>query len=250
MSEFPVVSIIMPAYNAEKYIGQAIESVINQTYKNWELIIVDDCSTDSTLEKAYAFEKKDSRICIIKNPLNQGVATSRNKGIEVAQGKYIALLDSDDVWTIDKLERQLELIVDAQIVYCSYDFIDKNNRMIKKPFIVPKETNFNKMLVSNVISCSTILIDSELIKKNKFNKNYYHEDYVLWMQLLSIPVKAIGDEKVLMHYRQLETSRSHGKTNAAKHRWKIYREALGLDYITCICSFVGYVILGIKKYFG
>lgn len=247
-----LVSVIMPAYNAEKYIRQAIDSVRAQTYSDWELIVVDDCSNDESAKIAKSYEMIDSRIHVYRLEQNSGVAVARNYGIEKANGRYIALLDSDDVWVNNKLECQLQVLQNTQsnIVYCSYDFIDQNGVEIKKPFIVPETTNYNKMLVSSVISCSTALIESELLKKHMFKPEFYHEDYVLWMELLSVPgVKASGHTKVLAHYRQIVGSRSNSKGNAAIERWKIYRDVLGLNIIKSIIVFVMYAINGVLKYY-
>lgn len=103
----PLVSVIMPAYNAEKYIEEAVSSVLSQTYKNWELLILDDCSSDCTAEIAEYFASLDTRIRLLRNPQNMGVAKTRNRGFDIAKGEWIALLDSDDVWHSDKLEKQL-----------------------------------------------------------------------------------------------------------------------------------------------
>jgi len=247
-----LVSVIMPAYNAEKYISQAIDSVRAQTYSDWELIVVDDCSNDESAKIAKSYEMIDSRIHVYELEQNSGVAIARNYGIEKANGQYIALLDSDDVWVCNKLECQLQIVQNTKsnIIYCSYDFIDQNGIEIKKPFIVPETTDYNKMLVSSVISCSTALIESGLLKKHIFKSDFYHEDYVLWMELLSIPgVKASGDPKVLAHYRQIVGSRSSGKYNAAKERWKIYRDVLNLSFSESIIAFLKYAVKGALKYY-
>ncbi len=178
------------------------------------------------------------------------MANARNVGIKEAKGEFIALLDNDDLWTEDKLERQLALARNgADIVYCSYDFIDEQNNLIKKPFIVPQQTNFNKMLVSSVISCSTSFIKTELMQGHPFNADFYHEDYVLWMELLRVCPTAYGDPKVLMHYRQVSGSRSNKKSNAAKERWKIYRKALKLNAVTSAWAFMRYAVKGVVKYY-
>lgn len=124
----PLVSVIMPAYNAEKYIAEAISSVLSQSYTNWQLLILDDCSTDHTAEIAEYFEKADTRIRVLRNPRNMGVAKTRNRGIDMAKGEWVALLDSDDRWHDDKLEKQLVVAdsSDADIIYCSYALTDES----------------------------------------------------------------------------------------------------------------------------
>lgn len=246
----PLITVVMPNYNGHRFVEQAIDSVIAQTYSNFELIVVDDCSTDNSLQLIQKKASLDNRIKILALKKNAGVANARNVGIAAAKGKYIAFLDNDDLWVEDKLERQLMLAEKgADIVYCSYDFIDENNKVIKKPFIVPRRTNYNKMLASNVIGCSTSFIKSELMKTHPFKNKFYHEDYILWMELLRTNVLAYGEKKVLMHYRQVRGSRSNEKKNAAKERWIIYRKGLKLSILKSAWAFLRYAINGVKKYY-
>ena len=246
----PLITVVMPNYNGHRFVEQAIDSVLSQTYQDFELLIVDDCSEDDSLQLIKQKAQSDSRIRVIALEKNVGVANARNVGIREAKGKYIALLDNDDLWTADKLERQLAIAEKgADIVYCSYDFIDEQNNEVKKPFIVPKQTNFNKMLASSVISCSTSFIKTELMQAHPFNPEFYHEDYVLWMELLRVCPTAYGDEKVLMHYRQVAGSRSNKKGNAAKERWNTYRKALKLNAVTSAWAFVRYAVKGVVKYY-
>lgn len=246
----PYITVVMPNYNGHRFVEQAIDSVLAQTYHNFELVVVDDCSKDDSLQLINQKAQNDSRIRIIALEKNSGVANARNVGIKAAKGEYIALLDNDDLWTEDKLERQVVIAErGADIVYCSYNFIDEQNNEIKKPFIVPKQTNFNKMLASSVISCSTSLIKTELMQAHPFNPEFYHEDYVLWMELLRVCPTAYGDEKVLMNYRQVTGSRSNKKGNAAKERWNTYRKALNLNLATSAWAFVRYAVNGVMKYY-
>lgn len=246
----PLITVVMPNYNGHRFVEQAIDSVLSQTYQDFELLIVDDCSEDDSLQLIKQKAQSDSRIRVIALEKNVGVANARNVGIREAKGKYIALLDNDDLWTADKLECQLAIAEKgADIVYCSYDFIDEQNNEVKKPFIVPKQTNFNKMLASSVISCSTSFIKTELMQAHPFNPEFYHEDYVLWMELLRVCPTAYGDEKVLMHYRQVTGSRSNKKGNAAKERWNTYRKALSLNIATSMWAFVRYAVNGVMKYY-
>lgn len=245
-----LITVVMPNYNGHRFVEQAIDSVLAQTYQNFELLVVDDCSKDDSLQLIRQKAQSDSRIRVIALEQNAGVANARNIGIKEAKGKYIALLDNDDLWTEDKLQRQLALAENgADIVYCSYDFIDEQNNSIKKPFIVPQQTNFNKMLASNVIGCSTSFIKTDLMQAHPFNPNFYHEDYVLWMELLRVCSTAYGDPKVLMHYRQVAGSRSNKKGNAAKERWNTYRKALKLNAAKSVWAFARYAVNGVIKYY-
>ena len=245
------VSVIMPAYNSEKYISAAIESVTKQTHENWELIVINDASPDNSAEIAQKYAEKDLRIRVINQKSNGGVSRARNLGIESAKGDFIAFLDSDDVWVSEKLEKQLKLLDEnnAQIAYSSYDFIDENGKSIKKPFFVSKETDYKKMLGKNEFGCSTVLLKADLLKEHKFSTEFYHEDYLLWLTLLKLPVKALGVTDVLTHYRVVETSRSFDKKNAAKHRWEIYRKALKLSLFESTVAFLKYAVTAVKKHY-
>lgn len=250
-STMPLVSVIIPVYNAERYLCDTIDSVLAQNFGDYEIILVNDCSRDSSLEIMYRYASVDRRIRVYSNEINSGVAKTRNKGILEARGKYIALLDSDDVWRTDKLEKQLKLLNDtgAQIAYCSYDFIDENGISIKTPFIVPDSTDYEKMLVSSVISCSTALIEADLLKHYLFNPEFYHEDYVLWMEILSSGANAVGDPSVLASYRLLQGSRSNNKANSAYQRWVTYRRALGLSFVKSCWVMIRYAWCAIRKYY-
>lgn len=246
-----LVSVVMPVYNASRFLSEAIDSVLSQTHSNLELILVNDCSTDNSLEIAERYALQDDRIRVIHSKENHGVAYTRNIGIAEAKGHYIALLDSDDVWLECKLEKQVALIErqGAQIVYCSYDFIDEKGKTIKKPFVVPTKASFASMLTKSVISCSTAMITADQLKKNPFREAFYHEDYLLWMELLQAGLKADGDKDVLARYRKVAGSRSDNKLNSAIQRWQIYRKALGLSYFCSAKSFTMYAINGIIKHF-
>ncbi|MBR3803058.1 MAG: glycosyltransferase family 2 protein [Clostridia bacterium] len=246
----PLVSVVIPVYNATKYLARTLDSALRQTHKNLEIILIDDCSKDDSLKMMYDYAARDSRIKVLESEKNQGVAAVRNRGIQEATGEYIALLDSDDVWVEDKIERQIKLLKEnnAQIAYSSYSFIDENDQPIMHPFIVPEETTYKQMLCCNDIGCSTAMVDATIFKKHPFNKEFYHEDYVLWMELLGIPVKAVGITDVLVNYRYSSGSRSFNKVNAAKQRWIIYRNALNMNLIKSSTAMLGYMFNAFKKY--
>jgi len=245
-----LISVIIPAYNAEKYISETIESVIAQTYTNWELLVIDDGSTDATTDIVRSFAGRDERIHLYINEKNMGVARTRNRGFDLARGEYIALLDSDDVWLSEKLARQLSLAqqTGAEIIYCSYGLINGNGDKAGRDFIVPSRTDFEQMLTRCVFSCSTNIFLKDVCKKHHFDEEYYHEDYVLWLELLRQGYTAVGCTEVLAQYRQIVSSRSANKVKAAKHRWTIYRRYLGMPLIKCISCFVKYAFAGIAKY--
>ena len=245
-----MVSVIMPAYNAEKYIVKAINSVLEQTYQNLELIVIDDCSTDTTYETVLNMLEKDARIRLYKNEMNLGVARTRNRGFELANGDYIALLDSDDIWMEDKIEKQINLAQksNADIIYCSYAMVDVNENIIKI-FPVKEHADFSSMLVKSVISCSTAMLKKAVTEKYHFDEQFYHEDYLLWLELLSSGYKAVGTTDVLAKYRIVEKSRSSNKIKSALNRWKIYRKYLKLPIFKAAYVWGLYIVVAMKKYY-
>lgn len=250
MNISPAVTVIMPAYNCEKYIKEAIDSVIAQTFQSWELLVIDDCSKDHTLEIALEAAGVDSRIKVIRQEKNGGVSKARNTGIDYAAGEWIALLDSDDYWTSDKLEKQYQCAMDynADIVYCSYGFVSEDGNEYGE-FIVPKQTNFEDTLSKSVISCSTCFIRAKLFKENHFSSEFYHEDLFLWLKMLKQGAVARGVSDILAYYRQVNGSRSNDKLHSALERWKIFRVAFKLPFFYSCKVFIKYAFGGVFKYF-
>lgn len=246
----PVVSVVMPAYNAEQFVGQAIASVKNQTFTQWELFVIDDCSADGTLFAAKEAAVGDDRITVLQNEKNSGVAKTRNRAIDLAQGDYIAFLDSDDFWQPEKLEYQIKKIKEhnAQICYCSYAIVGEEGNKVKADYLVPQQMTFNELLKENSMQCSAMLITSDVLKPVKFNTEFFHEDYILGLDLLKNGCKAVGCKELLLNWRYLEGSRSFNKAKAAKNRWKIYREYLKLPLIKSIYAFGFYTFGGLRKY--
>lgn len=246
----PVVSVIIPAWNAEAFIEETLRSAVEQTFKDIEIIVVDDYSTDRTAEIAERMAADDPRIRCFRNPQNSGVSKTRNFAIEQARGAYIALLDSDDIWLPEKLERQVELIrrENADLVYCSYGMIDEKGNKSHPDFIVPETTDVEHMLVSSVISCSTALIKRDVLLQFPFGSDRGHEDYILWLRILSAGYRVAGDSIVLAKYRVFSDSRSGNKWKSAKKRWCIYRRDLGFSRLRSMKYFLRYTVAGLKKY--
>lgn len=250
MNERPMISVIMPAYNAASYIEEAIRSVQSQTLSDWELLVIDDCSTDDTCAVVERLAQQDSRIILIKNETNKGAAGVRNQGFELCRGEFVALLDSDDVWLPEKLSLQLDKLQKsgAHFCYTSYGVMDAEGNPAKKDYTVPEETDFEKLLKENVIGCSTVLMRREICEKYRFNTDFFHEDYLLWLQLLHDGYTAAGCSEVLTKWRYIETSRSFNKWQSAKNRWKIYRDYLRLPLLKSLRVFGSYVFASLKKY--
>ena len=246
----PLVSVIMPAYNAEQFIEEAIDSVISQTVSDWELIVIDDGSSDCTQEIITKFTEEDARVHLIINEENMGVAKTRNRGLDICCGEYVALLDSDDYWEPQMLEKMIARAEQtrADIIYCSYALVDEKGRKLCNDFIVPTSTTFEESIVRSVITCSTVLITSELAKSNRFPTNMYHEDIALWFQILRDGGTARGVSEVLASYRQRANSRSAGKLVSACRRWPIYRKHLKMSLPETIVTMARYGYYGILKF--
>jgi len=247
----PLVSVIIPAYNAERFIAKTLESVICQTYSNWEALVLDDGSRDDTIGIVNRFVEQDSRIRLYQNPQNMGVAATRNRGIELSSGEFVAFLDSDDVWHADKLEKQLQRAETAQadIVYCSYALVQEKDGS-RRDYIVPEETDYEKMLYENVLGCSTVMLKRKLVEQQKFDVNFYHEDYALWLKLLRNGAKAAGISQVLVDYTVIENSRSFNKWNAAKKRWQVWKAQERISVRKRLILLSRYAFRGVVKHWG
>lgn len=248
MDEHGLVSIVMPAYNAEKTISQSIESVLGQIYQNWELLIVNDCSTDNT-ESIVVSYLQDSRIKLINNERNTGVAQSRNTAIESSIGRYIAFLDSDDMWTNTKLISQIEFMVknDYYFTCTSYEVIDEQGGMTNKYLSVPTVITYESMLRGSKIGCLTVMIDTSVT--GKFNMpSIKHEDYVTWLNLIKKFGPAHGLNKMYAYYRVFDGSLSSNKLQTSKWQYQIYREYYGYSFIRSAHYFINYAINGLFKY--
>lgn len=245
-----LVSVIMPVYNGARFVEAAIRSVIGQTHTNWELIVIDDGSADGTCAIVERLAEQDPRIRLYRNPRNMGVAHTRNRGFSLCTGAYVALLDGDDIWFPEKLELQLQLAREtgAELIYCSYQIVDENTQPICDDFIVPESTDFRDSLTRSVMSCSTTLLSSTITQHYRFDPQYYHEDLVLWLQLLRDGYQARGVTQVCAQYRVMKGSRASNKLRTALRRWEVYRGFLGLSPVKAFALMVRYALLGFKKY--
>lgn len=250
MNNPPLVTVIMPAYNAERFLEKAVQSVVNQTVTDWELLILEDCAKDGTLALAQALAARDSRITVLPNKENMGVARTRNRGFDLARGKYVALLDSDDVWHPEKLEKQIARLEEtgADLSYTSYAIVDVEGNKCKADYLVPEVVTYKSQLTKNAIGCSTVMLRGTLLDQYRFATDYYHEDYVLWIQLLRDGHKAAGCREILTDWRYVENSRSFNKVKAAKNRWRIYRDYLKMPLHERLCAFAVYAVTSVIKY--
>lgn len=246
----PLVSVIIPAYNAAPFLRETVESVLSQTVQDWEMFVIDDCSADDTFQIAQQLAAGDPRIHAIQNDENMGVAKTRNRAIDLAKGQYIAFLDSDDVWHPEKLERQLAKMqaTDAGVGYCSYGIIGVTGEKVRADYLVPETACINDILKENYIQCSAMLIRKDIVKKFMFNTEFFHEDYILGLDMLRAGEKAVGCREILLYWRYLENSRSFNKKKSAANRWRIYRNYLHLPVYKSAYLFVNYAAAGLRKY--
>lgn len=243
-----MVSIITPTYNSSKYICQTIESIINQTYENWELLVTDDCSTDNTVELVKNYIKSDKRIKLFILKKNSGAGIARNNSIKQANGRYIAFCDSDDKWKPEKLARQLNFLKSNNLsfTYCSYDVISENGDFIKtiKP---PLELSFSKMLKNNYVGCLTAVYDQDLLGKLYMSEIRKRQDWTLWLKILKLIDNTYGQTESLAIYRYRSKSISSNKFEMLKYTWLIYSSELGFSFIKSFFCMIRFSFYYLKK---
>lgn len=241
-----LISVIMPAYNSEKYIADSIISVLMQTYKNWELIIIDDGSKDATKNVIQRFQ--DKRIIYIYQK-NEGVASARNNGISKANGRYIAFLDSDDLWLSNKLELQLNYMQNHNygFTYTWYRQFHIEPDEVHKVVKTKQSVDYLELLKGNDIGCLTVMIDRHYIK-NIFMPSSHHEDYVTWLNILRNGYKAHALAIDLARYRKTNNSLTGNKFKSLLWTWKVYRVTQKFSIIKSLYYLSYYLIQGIKKH--
>ncbi len=245
------VTIIVPCFNCEKFVQETVNSILEQSYKEYEIILIDDCSKDDTYSILKKYEQNNEKIRAYKNDANIGVALTRNKGVDLAKHKYIAFLDADDVWHKDKLKIQVEYMEtnkDVDMTATSYDLFDE--KMLNKinSCKVPCNITYKTLMYENVIGLSTIVIKKDVFTKFKMSNKYIHEDYELWLKLLRNNFKIVGINKQLVKYRVLDSSRNASKWNSLKGRIEILFREEKINPILIVWYTFVYAIKGVIKY--
>lgn len=246
----PLVSVIIPVYNAEKFIKDTLESVINQTYKNLEIICVNDCSTDKSLDILNEYAKKDSRIKVFSNEVNSRVAKTRNNAVAHATGEYLAFCDADDIWRKEKIQKQIEFMKNenCDLSYTAINFIDNDGKDIGKQFYIPSEVNYKKLLKQNVITMSSAIVKKELFDKHPMHNDELHEDFILWLEILKHEnIVAKGLNEILVDYRFTIGSKSRNKFKSMKMTYKTYK-LMKLNFFTAHYNLACYILRSLKKY--
>ncbi|WP_280770554.1 glycosyltransferase family 2 protein [Salipaludibacillus daqingensis] len=246
----PKVSVITPSYNSEKFISKTINSVLQQTYQNWEMIIVDDASSDETVSLINEYKEKDRRIRVVPLEENKGAANARNIGIRESTGRFIAFLDSDDEWMPEKIEKQLSFMLKKNIGFShtAYSIVDETGQWIKASEKVPPSTNYKDLLKQNTIGCLTVMLDKEKVGEVEMVDIRARQDYVLWLEITKKGQLAYGLNESLAKYRQMSSSLSSNKLNMVKLNWKVYRDIEKLSLLKSIWYFAHFAINKTMKY--
>lgn len=249
MGDFGLISVIMPAYNAERTIIDAVSSVCAQTYEDLELLVIDDGSTDNTKTLVSQLSCDDERVRLISNRVNRGVSAARYRGVQSARGEWIAFLDSDDIWSPQKLAMQVALQekTGAEILFTASAFINEEGRPLEYILRIPEIMSYQKLLKQNVMSNSSILVRKKLYLEHCVLEDAIHEDYACWLKILRGGRIAYGVDKPLLTYRVSANSKSGNKRRAAIMNWNTYR-ATGLGVLRSSYYMVWYVINGLLKY--
>lgn len=243
------VSIITPTFNSEKFLESTIKSVLEQGFENFEMIIVDDCSTDETIKIAKKYSEKDKRIKVIKLEKNSGAAIARNTALEIAEGQYIAFLDSDDLWKKNKLRKQIDFMKKDNIgfSFTGYELISEEGDKLNKIIKVPYKITYSDLLKNTIIGCLTVVIDRNKIGDFRMPLVRAGQDTATWLSILRNGECAYGYNEVLSEYRLVNGSISSNKIKALKRTWNTYRNLEKLSFIKCSYYFAHYCVNAMLK---
>jgi teichuronic acid biosynthesis glycosyltransferase TuaG len=245
VSQNATVSIIMPSHNSARFIGESIRSVQAQDFRDWELLVSDDGSTDDTCSIVRSLQRDDPRIRLLASPVNQGPAASRNAALSAAQGRYVAFLDSDDLWEPDKLTKQLAFMQERGVAFCHtyYTAVNEDGERsgeVKKGL---SSVTYEDLLAHRTtIGCLTVMFDTEKCGRPLMPDIRRRQDYALWLKILKQGITAERLEEPLAFYRVRKNSVSRNKIRAAWYVWRVYREVEGLNVVRSLYYFAHYGI--------
>lgn len=243
----PIVSVIIPAYHCAGTIRQAIDSALAQKV-DLEVIVIDDCPADG-LDSVMKCYEDNPVVFYVKNEVNLGAAASRNRGVALAQGRYVAFLDADDWWTEDKLEKQISLIEKEKTVLCAAarELVSPEGMPTGRVIPVSREITYRDLLRHNSINCSSVLLRTEVAREFPMQCEEAHEDYIMWLRILKKYKRACAVNEPLLKYRLTNTGKSGSKLKSARMTFQVYRY-MGFSYGKSICCFVSYAFHGVWKY--
>lgn len=249
MESQPLVSVIMPSFNAECFIAESIESVLHQTYQNWELIITDDCSNDHTPDIVQTYCKNDSRINFAIAKQHSGIAGTRNQCLARAKGRFVAFLDNDDLWCPEKLEKQVRFMLENGYAfsYSAYELMREDGTSKGKTIKTAGVITYNKYLKNTIIGSGTIMLDQTQTGSLVMPDNATSDDMALWCKILKDGHHAHPIPEVLMKYRVRSNSASANKLKAAKDVWLVYRKQEKLSFFNALYYFTGYAFNAVIK---
>lgn len=242
------VSVITPLYNAERWLEKTVVSLQQQSYEDWEMLIVDDRSTDKSYELALNLAAKDDRIKVFQLATNGGAAAARNKAIEAATGRYIAFLDSDDLWHPQKLDQQISFMQQHNyaFTYTAYHKIDEVGTVFES-IGVPEKLTYKELLKTNVIGCLTAIYDVQQLGKMFMPLDTKREDYAAWLNIMKHVKFAYGIQDELAQYRVYEGQSSAKKAKMASENWRLYRQIEKLGLLRSVYYFSQYAVRGVLR---
>lgn len=238
----------MPVYNSSSYLKEAIDSVLSQSFSDWELVVVDDFSTDRSYRLACEYVKKDERVKCVRLRSNSGAAVARNRGIKEATGRFIAFLDADDLWLPNKLEKQLKFMQENQVPfsYAEYEKVDGFGNFFGYVG-VPERVSYHELLKTCYIGCLTAMYDTHYFGKVYMPEVRKRQDFALWLKLLKKVDYAYGIEESLAQYRVHNSSMSSNKIKSSTYTWRVYRDVEKLSFIKSCYCFSHYAIRGVLR---
>ena len=244
-----MVSVIMPCYNMESYVADSIASVQRQTYPHWELLIVDDASTDGTVETVKKLAEQDEKIHFVVKNEHSGIADTRNQCIQMAQGRFLAFLDADDIWHPEKIETQLRFMSDRNVgfTYTTYDWIDEEGRTLNKFINTIGNLDYKSYLRNTIIGCSTVMVDTDIVGQVVVPNFRTSEDTATWLGILKKGHLAYAIDEPLVSYRIRRRSASSNKLKASADLWKVYRRHEKIPFFKALHYFSCYAFNAIKK---
>ena len=245
------ISVITPIYNSEKFLRKTLDSVLLQKYNDIEIVLVDDCSKDSSAKIIKEYQKKHKEIKYFCQEKNQGAGAARNKALELATGQYVAFLDSDDIWIKNKLNKQMELMKEnnCPFTYTAIEMIDENDKLIKGKRNIKAKCDYKYLLHNTIIATSTVIIDRNILGDFRMPLRRGGQDYATWLMLLRNDVTALGINEALTKYRISKNSLSSNKFKSVKQVWEIQTQDEKIGKIRALFNVIRFILNAFKKYF-